>query len=344
MGLLDKANDAGSKAEKKPAAKAIAKAKPVAKAVAKAKPVAKAVAKAKPAEQVIAQPVAAKPAKAAKAAKVKKQAKARPQGLPENFEIASANARRIAWFVNFVINLGPIFLFLFSVTILDAFTTIFALVVIAALGLNLLVVPIMSGRTLGNFVSRTKNVNSSGNKPLFFHALLVNSTGIMALLGVIFLMINVQNIFNTKGSAQIWSSVWSVLGLILIVLYFVNSSMKRNSELKQGMYDSMFGAYLVKHVPVEGEETSGFIAKLEGMATYGDRYSSRQAAKDVKRQEKAKEAAAKKALESMENQSDEKEDGSADSSNDSESTAKPKAKAKAKAKAKSSTKEDDKSE
>ena len=64
--------------------------------------------------------------------------------------------------------------------------------------------------------------------------------------------------------------------------------MKRNSELKQGMYDSMFGAYLVKHVPVEGEETSGFIAKLEGMATYGDRYSSRQAAKDVKRQEKGK--------------------------------------------------------
>ena len=157
-------------------------------------------------------------------------------------------------------------------------------------------------------------------------------------------MVNVQNIFNTKGSAQIWSSVWSVLGLILIVLYFVNSSMKRNSELKQGMYDSMFGAYLVKHVPVEGEETSGFIAKLEGMATYGDRYSSRQAAKDVKRQEKAKEAAAKKALDSMENQSDENEDGSADSSNDSESTAKPKAKAKAKAKAKSSTKEDDKSE
>ena len=274
---------------------------------------------------------------------MKKQAKARPQGLPENFEIASANARRIAWFVNFVINLGPIFLFLFSVTILDAFTTIFALVVIAALGLNLLVVPIMSGRTLGNFVSRTKNVNSSGNKPLFFHALLVNSTGIMALLGVIFLMINVQNIFNTKGSAQIWSSVWSVLGLILIVLYFVNSSMKRNSELKQGMYDSMFGAYLVTRTS-RGWETSGFIAKLEGMATYGDRYSSRQAAKDVKRQEKAKEAAAKKALESMENQSDEKEDGSADSSNDSESTAKPKAKAKAKAKAKSSTKEDDKSE
>ena len=132
MGLLDKANDSSTKA--KPAAKAVAKAKPVAKAVAKAKPVAKAVAKAKPVAKAVATPapVAAK-AQAAKPVKVK----VAPAGLPENFEIASANARRIAWFVNFVVNLGPIFAFLFSVAILDAFTTIFALVALAALIFNL---------------------------------------------------------------------------------------------------------------------------------------------------------------------------------------------------------------
>ena len=344
MGLLDKANDAGSKTETKPVAKAVtkakpvakavAKAKPVAKAVAKAKPVAKAVAKAKPAQQTIAQPAAPI---VAKAAKQKKQPKARPQGLPESFEIASANARRIAWFVNFVINLGPIFLFLFSVTIIDAFTTIFALFVLAALGLNLLVVPIMSGRTLGNFVSRTKNVNTSGKKPLFIHALLVNSTGIMAIMGVIFLMVNVQTIFNSNGSAQIWASVWSILGLILIVLYFVDTSMKRGSDLKQGLYDSIFGAYLVKHIPVEGEETSGIIAKLEGMATYGDRYTSRKATKDLKREEKAKLVEAEKAMDGLTADSDNKE------AVDSDGSTKPKEKAKAKAKAKPKD-EDEKSE
>jgi hypothetical protein len=321
MGLLDKANDAGSKTETKPVAKAVtkakpvakavAKAKPVAKAVAKAKPVAKAVAKAKPAQQTIAQPAAPI---VAKAAKQKKQPKARPQGLPESFEIASANARRIAWFVNFVINLGPIFLFLFSVTIIDAFTTIFALFVLAALGLNLLVVPIMSGRTLGNFVSR-----------------------IMAIMGVIFLMVNVQTIFNSNGSAQIWASVWSILGLILIVLYFVDTSMKRGSDLKQGLYDSIFGAYLVKHIPVEGEETSGIIAKLEGMATYGDRYTSRKATKDLKREEKAKLVEAEKAMDGLTADSDNKE------AVDSDGSTKPKAKAKAKAKAKPKD-EDEKSE
>ena len=288
MGLLDKASDVGSKSTKKPVAKAVAKAVPVAKAVAKTAPVAKAVAKAKPAQKVV----------AAKVAKPKK-VRATPAGLPGDFEIASPNARRIAGLTNFVVNLGPIFGFLFSVTILDAFTTIFAIVALAALTLNLIIVPIMSGRTLGNFVSRTKNITSAGNKPNFMHALFVNSTGILALLGVIFLMIFAGSIFSTKGSEQISASVWSVLGVAFIILYFVNYSIKKGSESNQGLYDSLFGAFLVKHVPAEGEVSTGFIGKLEGMASYGDRFTQRQEEKTAKRAakvvsdaEKAKEVAA----------------------------------------------------
>ncbi|MDG1555298.1 MAG: hypothetical protein P8R00_03530, partial [Candidatus Poseidoniaceae archaeon] len=249
--------------------------------------------------------------------------KPRPQGLPENFEIASANARRIAWFTNFVVNIGPIFAFLFSVAILDAaglITTLFALVALAALILNLVVVPVMSGRTLGNFVSRTKNVNSSGNKPIFLHALLVYSTGIFALTGIIFLLVFLQSVLNSKGSEQIWASIWSILGVVFIVLYFVNISFKNRSALKQGLYDTLFGAYLVKHVPVAGEETSGIIAKLESMGTYGDRYSKRQAEKKLKREEKAKALEEEQAIvaDSGDEESGDNSEDSADKS-DSES-------------------------
>jgi hypothetical protein len=276
MGLLDKASDAGSKSAKKPVAKAVAKAIPVAKAVAKAKPVAKAVAKAKPKAVVIPDAVTGKPVKAIRA-------RAAPQGLPENYETASPNARRIAWFTNFVVNLGPVFGFLFSVAILDAFTTIFALVALAALTLNLIVIPIMSGRTLGNFVSRTKNITSSGSKPNFLHALFVNSTGILALTGLVFLMIFAGSMLSTKGSEQMWASVWSILGIIFIILFFINSSMKRGNEMNQGLYDSIFGAFLVKHIPAEGEVSTGFIGKLESMASYGDRFTQRQEAKVAKK-------------------------------------------------------------
>ena len=318
MGLLDKANDAGTKA--KPAAKA----KPVAKAVAKAKPVAKAVAKAKPVAKAVT-PVAAK-VKAAKPAKVK----IAPAGLPENFEIASPNARRIAWFVNFVVNLGPIFAFLFSVAILDAFTTIFALIALAALIFNLIVIPIMSGRTLGNFISRTKNIRSNGLKPNFIHALLVNSTGILALTGIVFLMVFGGSVLSEKGSAQIWASVWSVLGLIFIVLYFVNTSMKRGSDMRQGLYDSMFGAFLVKHVPAEGEVSTGFIGKLENMSSYGDRYTKRQEEKMAKKAVKVAGKIADEAEEALSGKS-------GDDSTDADVEAKPKKVAK-KATAKKATK------
>ena len=313
MGLLDKANDAGSKA------KPVAKAKPAAVVVAKAKPVAKAKAVATPA------PVAAK-VQAVKPVKVK----AAPASLPENFDIATPNARRIAWFVNFVVNLGPIFAFLFSVAILDAFTTIFALVALAALIFNLIVIPIMSGRTLGNFISRTKNIKTNGLKPNFVHALLVNSTGILALTGVVFLMVFGGSMLSEKGSAQIWASVWSVLGVIFIVLYFVNSSMKRGSDMRQGLYDSMFGAFLVKHVPAEGEVSTGFIGKLENMSSYGDRYTKR---KEEKMAKKAVKVAGKIAEEAEEALSDE----SGDDSKDADVEAKPKKVAK-KATAKKATK------
>ena len=42
---------------------------------------------------------------------------------------------------------------------------------------NWLVLPIWTGRNIGEFVSRTKYINSSGSKPIFLHAVLNNSIG-----------------------------------------------------------------------------------------------------------------------------------------------------------------------
>ena len=304
MGLLDKASDVGSNSAKKPAAVTMPAAKAIAKAKPVAKPVAKAVAKAKP----VAKAATAKEPKA-------KRVRVAPEGLPADFEIATPNARRIAGLTNFVVNLGPIFGFLFTVAILDsAISTYIAILGLAALTLNLVVVPIMSGRTLGNFVSRTKNITAAGSKPNFLHALFVNSTGILALLGIVFLMIFAGSMFSETGKEQIWASVWSVLGITFIILYFVNSSIKKGSESNQGLYDSLFGAFLVKHVPAEGEVSTGFIGKLESMATYGDRFTQRQEEKSAKKAAKVVSDVkkAKKVVPDEKDDSDDKESESAE--------------------------------
>ena len=44
--------------------------------------------------------------------------------------------------------------------------------------------------------------------------------------------------------------------------------------MRQGLFDLMFGSYLVRYVS-EGGETSGFRARLESMSQFGEKYAQR---------------------------------------------------------------------
>ena len=56
--------------------------------------------------------------------------------------------------------------------------------------------------------------------------------------------------------------------------------------MAQGLYDMLFGAYLVKYVPQEGEEMSGIAARLNRMASYGDSFTQRRENSSMKRKAK----------------------------------------------------------
>jgi len=87
-----------------------------------------------------------------------------------------------------------------------------------------------------------------------------------------------------------------VVGIIFIVLWFVNRNFKKNSEMDQGLYDLMFRAYLVKHIPVEGEVATGIWGRLENAGDWGDKMIVKREANLKKAEEKAA-AKAKKAEE-----------------------------------------------
>ena len=85
-----------------------------------------------------------------------------------------------------------------------------------------------------------------------------------------------------------------------MILWIVNWQFSRNSDLNQGLFDLLFGAYLVRYVPEE-KATSGFRARLESMSQFGEKYAQRvedrakareekSAAKALEREENAKEA------------------------------------------------------
>ena len=307
MGLLDKAGGASPK--DKPIAKAVAKAKPVAKAVAKAKPVAKAVAKAKPAAKVA--------EKVAPAQKKEKKAKApRPVGLPEGFDLANTLDRTMSWVVNFAWNFGVLIAAIFMMmSDTGVITTILLAVSFVMMLINVIMLPLKTGRSLGHFVSRIKYVNSAGVKSNPLQGMLSNSAGIFSLFGLIAIMMNFQKLGDkAAGSTPI---IWTVFGAIFLIIWIVNFQFSRASEFKQGIYDLMFGAYLVKHVPVEGDASSGFWGKLENMGNYGDQFAARREANKEKKLEQSKAMA-----------EDDKDEKPSDDKSKAKAKAKPKAKAK----------------
>ena len=275
MGLLDKVDNMD---DAKPA-----KAKPkAAKAVAKATPkAAKAVAKK-------ATPKAAKPA--SKSIKLKdeggdKPEKIRPTGLPEGFELAGNMPRYIGWIINFAWNFGvSIGLLSILSTGADSDLTIGWAVAGLMIMINWLVLPIWTGRNIGEFVSRTKYINSSGSKPIFLHAVLNNSIGFLSLIGLILMMANFQNI-STSGMVPF------ITGVVFIVFWIFNFFLKKNSDFSQGIFDLAFSSYLVKHVAT-GEET-GWMARFESLGDFGDKWAERSANREVKQKAKAAKKAAK---------------------------------------------------
>ncbi|CAI8291197.1 MAG: Uncharacterised protein [Candidatus Poseidoniaceae archaeon] len=265
MGLLDKVESNETKATKKAPAKA-AKAAKVAEAV----------------------PVAAKAAKPKKEKKPKVK-KARPVSLSSDFEIAPKLSRVISWWVNFIAN----FSVLIAGLVMSALTggssggletTILFIVAIVVLFFNAIFLPIYTGRNLGQYTSSTRYIRGDGSKPLFLHSLFVNNIGLLSLVGFIMVFVQVGQI-SGGGTAPI---VMTSIGSVLMILWIVNWQFSRNSELDQGLFDLMFGAYLVRYVPEE-KATSGFRARLESMSQFGEKYAKRVEERAKIREEKASE-------------------------------------------------------
>ncbi|MBL6887202.1 MAG: hypothetical protein ISR24_07330 [Candidatus Poseidonia sp.] len=259
MGLLDKAG-AASGGEKKELKKAVAKTVP------------KAVAKAVVTKQA-AKPKKDKPAKAAKA---------RPISLSDDYELASPMNRRISWLVNFIVNFGVLFAAIFiAASDTGIITTILFAISGAIIIINIVFIPMKFSRNMGQFVSRTKFVRGDGSNPFFLHGILVNSTGLAALIGTIFIAIYFSELTKEDNMNAI---ILFSLGTIFVIIWFIDRFLRNGSEMGQGLFDLMFKAYLVKYVPSEDEKATGVWARLENMGNFGDQLMKRTEERKAKKE------------------------------------------------------------
>ena len=244
MGLLDKA------AEKKTEPKAVEVEKPKRQRRSRKKEV-----EVEPAAVV----EKAKPKRERRARK--KRTPSEPKVIPEEFQLAGRLNRFAVGLANFVINWGLIVTAIVMSAFLNANPTWIIIGGFLLAITNIIVLPIFMGRNLGQFISRTKYINSKSQRPIFLHALMNNLNFPFFLLGLILILMGSGEQDYALLGGGVFAASIMIIDAWLCKRYLFQ-------ETKQGLWDIIFNAYLVKHVP-SGDET-GWLAKLEGLGDFAE--------------------------------------------------------------------------
>jgi hypothetical protein len=241
MGLLEKAGQMQDGGASKPAKKSkVAKAKP-----AKAKPVAK-----------------KSPRRAKKVSDDLDDFEVAPRvakTLPDEYEISKKPARFARSLVDFIVSYGwaaPIVGINLYGSNFDG--TYFIIGGALLLIFNVIAMPIMTNRTVGNYASLTKYVTHKGAAPFFLHQTFKALTVLFLSMGAF--MILSDGIVTTAGVNTVNLGIGFGILLLPISDWIIA---KVRHETKQGLWDSMFFAYMVSHTRSDDAEATGFFGKLE---------------------------------------------------------------------------------
>ena len=226
---------------------------------------------AKPAKKSKPKPVkAAKPAKKAKAKRAPRKSKKDDlddievapkvaKVLPDEYILSKKPARFARSLVDFIVTFGwtvPVVALLgfgSSNTDITYFLLGGALLSI----FNLVAMPFMTNRTVGNYASLTQYVTHKGKPPVFIHQTLKAMT-------VLYVGIGLFLVLSAKVGTPEADTVKLGIGLAILAIPLSDWVIaKVRHETKQGLWDSIFFAYMVSHTRSDDAEASGFFGKLE---------------------------------------------------------------------------------
>jgi hypothetical protein len=256
MGLLEKAGNISTEDEK-PVTKIPKKPEPViapepVKTVKKAKPVKKAKRAEKKKREK--KPREKKP----RAPRVKKE-------LPSDFEVATRGQRLTRRIVDFLVSYG------WSLPLLGitAWGSNFNPTPLIILGLGLIVFNLWfmpayaGGRSMGNWISRTRYVNTRGESPIWVYFSLKGLTTLFILIG----LWAVSVVMSNKGFGETTGGqIFSAIGILMLIPPLLDYIMyKLRGEL--GLWDTVFGGvWLVR--TTKSTEAKGWLKRLESISDF----------------------------------------------------------------------------
>jgi len=186
-----------------------------------------------------------------------------PKVLPEDSELASPTQFRIKKYSDFLVSWGwTMPLVGFTAWGNDFQPTIFVLAGMGLIGFNLGFMAYTTGRTTGNWITRTIYVNTKGEKPHQSYIFLKGMTFPLVILGIIaILTATATGLSENAGKIQLALGLFFLLPPLLDYLFF------RFKSDDLGLWDTLYGGvWLVK--TAKTAESKGWLKRLEQLGDY----------------------------------------------------------------------------
>jgi len=186
-----------------------------------------------------------------------------PKVLPEDSELASPTQFRIKKYSDFLVSWGwTIPLVGFTAWGNDFQPTIFVLAGMGLIAFNLGFMAYTTGRTTGNWITRTIYVNTKGEKPHQSYIFLKGMTFPLVILSIIaILTATATGLTENAGKIQLALGLFFLLPPLLDYLFY------RFKSDDLGLWDTLYGGvWLVK--TAKTAESKGWLKRLEQLGDY----------------------------------------------------------------------------
>tara|TARA_Y100000588_G_scaffold278054_1_gene294627 strand:+ start:883 stop:1683 length:801 start_codon:yes stop_codon:yes gene_type:complete len=194
----------------------------------------------------------------AKRTRVRKQ-------LPDGFEPATRGQVAVRRLSDFVVSWG----WCIPLVVVSAWgsyfdPTYFVVLGLLLIGFNLAFMPYSTGRTVGNWVSRTTYVTSKSERPHQSYILFKGLTFPLVLIGIMLLLTATSTgLKETSGQILLASGLFLVIPPLLDYLFF------RIKSDDLGLWDTLYGGVWMVRT-TKTAEAKGWLKRLEQLGDYSE--------------------------------------------------------------------------
>ncbi|MDP6912972.1 MAG: hypothetical protein QF736_03505 [Candidatus Thalassarchaeaceae archaeon] len=185
--------------------------------------------------------------------------------LPEGYEVASRSQRIIRRGADFLFSYG----WAVPIAVISAWGTYFDGTYFYILGLllvcfNLGFMPYSTGRTVGNWISRTTYISSKSTSPHQSYHFLKGITFPLVLIGFVGFLTSTAEGFGSKTG-----QIYLATSMLLLLPSFVDYLFYRFKKNNLGLWDTLYGGiWMVK--TVKSTESKGWLKRLEQLGDYSE--------------------------------------------------------------------------